>query len=64
MVWRTRVPPPTPTIILYLAARLGELLDDGQDRVLAAIEDRLPADADEHDVGQDLELALRVRCAR
>jgi len=40
---------------------IAQLVGDGQDGVLAAIEDRLPADADQHDVGEHLELALRVR---
>jgi hypothetical protein len=46
---------------LDLAARAGELVGDGDDDVLAAIEHRLTADADEDHVGQHFELALGVR---
>ena len=63
IVWRTRVPPPTPKhhLVLLGRAERAELLDERQDRVLAAVEDRLTADADHDDVGHDRELALGAR---
>jgi len=56
------VPPPTPITILRLrvALELDQLLDQRQDRGLAAIEDALAADRDQGDVGEHPEIAVAV----
>jgi hypothetical protein len=60
-VWRTRVPPPTPSTMRSPAwCSSASSSATPQDGLGAAVEDALAADADQGDVRHDLQVAVAV----